>query len=258
MLTRTLALACFVLSLLPLSGAGLSVVSLNMAKETDLAAITRDLARGKTGDVLLLQEVVGAPGERSGVAYQLAEKLGMQTAFAPAAPGVHDRGLAILSRYPLRDVSLRKLKECDLRFRSRQRIALAATVQTPAGPVRVYNAHLDTRINAGERLQQIAPVIEDAAAFRGPRLIGGDFNTNDLYWLGNVLPLPSSGTHVKLIDVLMRARGFFTPFRNSEPTFRHFGRHLDWIYLSGLTVRASGIQPMPFSDHHAIWTDLSY
>src|SRR5438876_12403261 len=80
---------------------------------------------------------------------------------ASNAPGVYDQRLAIVSRYPVMNVQIKRLKACDLRFRSRNRFVMAATVRTPWGDVRVWNVHLDTRINPQERLDQLRPVIDD-------------------------------------------------------------------------------------------------
>ncbi len=154
----------------------MAVVSLNTAKVTDAVRIVRDIQsapRLRSADVFLLQEVANEDTKAS-VADQMAHKLGYFVAFSPAAPGVFDQGLAIVSRYPILDVEIKRLKECNLRFRSRQRFALAANLRTPWGDVRVWNAHLDTRINSEERAEQLAPVIEDASKHTGPRLIGGE------------------------------------------------------------------------------------
>jgi endonuclease/exonuclease/phosphatase family metal-dependent hydrolase len=234
----------------------LAVVSLNMAKETDVKKVIEDLSsapRLREADVLLLQEVANEEDQGS-VADQVAGRLGYFAAFSPAAPGVYDQGLAILSRFPLTDVEIQPLKACNLRFRSRSRFALSATVETPWGDVRVWNAHLDTRINASERLEQLAPVIEDAADYRGPRVIGGDFNTNEFRWLGNVMPFPGGPKHAETIRRAMKANGFFTAFANGIATCRVLGRQLDWIFVRDLRMLSTSVEPVPFSDHHAIWT----
>ena len=233
-----------------------AVVSLNTAKVTDADRIVRDIQsapRLRSADVFLLQEVANEDTKAS-VADQMAHKLGYFVAFSPAAPGVFDQGLAIVSRYPILDVEIKRLKECNLRFRSRQRFALAANLRTPWGDVRVWNAHLDTRINSEERADQLAPVIEDAAKHTGPRLIGGDFNTNDLRWVGNVVPLPGGPNHGQAIRRAMEQRGFVTPFVNAVTTFPVFQRQLDWIFIKDLVPVASSVEPAPFSDHYAIWT----
>ena len=182
----------------------------------------------------------------------VARTLGFATAFAPAAAEIYDQGLAIVSRYPIGEVQIKNLKLCDLGFRSRNRFAIAATLRTPWGDLRVWNVHLDTRINPGERLDQLQPVIDDAATYSGPRLIGGDFNTNDLYWLGNVLPLPFGPAHGTAIREAMKKQGFETPFSAGEATFKPLRRQLDWIYLNGLKSVAASVEPAPFSDHNAI------
>ena len=172
----------------------LTVVTLNMAKETDVARVLRELQSVpvvRDAGILLLQEVTKAPGQQQGMAARLAAALDRRVAYAAAAPEVFDQGLAILSRYPLTDVRVRALKAYDLGFHSRKRIALAATAQTPWGAVRVFNTHLDTRLNARDRLEQLDPVVRDCAVFTGPRIIGGDFNSNGFYWLFRLLPLPA-------------------------------------------------------------------
>jgi endonuclease/exonuclease/phosphatase family metal-dependent hydrolase len=229
---------------------------------TDADQIVRELSASpaiRDADVYLFQEVVQPGKDKPDIGHEVARRLGRQAVFAPSfcMGGDVNQGLAIVSRYPLRDVSVQSLKACNLRFRTRSRIAVGATVDTPSGPVRVYNAHLDTRINPDDRVAQIQPVLQQAAAFNGPRLIGGDLNTNSMRWIGNVLPIPGTDGQITAVDRLMRQFGFSTPFRAADPTFDFLGMHLDWIYLRGLNVRGAGIQPMAFSDHHAIWTRLA-
>jgi endonuclease/exonuclease/phosphatase family metal-dependent hydrolase len=239
----------------PATGPGVSVVTLNIARETNIDRILDDFhgnAAVERADIWLLQEVMHPHGGPDSVAHDLAKRLGVYVTSSPAYPGVSGDGLAILSRYPLSDVLVRRLPTFDLRFRSRSRQALAATVQLPSGPLRVYNAHLDTRINAQERVAQIRPVIEDAAAWKGPRLIGGDFNTSNFRWIQNVIPIPMGHFQGRAVYDAMTGRGFSTPFRNIGATFDHFGFHLDWIYTRELETRSPSVIPMRFSDHHAL------
>lgn len=236
----------------------LSVASLNTSKETDCDRMVRALdsaPRLRQADLLLLQEVVNADGQAN-TAGDLARRLGYFAAFA-AAPDAYDQGLALVSRYPIRDVSVQPLKKYDLGSRSRSRFALAATVQTPWADVRLWNTHLDTRINAGTRLEQLQPVIEEAARHNGPRLIGGDFNTNDVYWFRNRLPLPGGPSHSTMIRRAMQQHGFETPFPGALNTFPVLRRHLDWIFVCDLRSLAATVEPASFSDHHAIWVNLS-
>ncbi len=236
--------------------AGLTVVSLNAAKETDAAKILRELNANpavRDADVLLFQEVAQAPDQRQCAAEFLAAALDRHIVYSPAATGVTDQGLAILSRYPLRDKTVRALPAYDLVVRSRSRIALSVTVDAPSGPVRITNAHLDTRINAGDRVRQLAAVLEENG-FRGPRIVGGDFNTNDFYWLGRVMPLPFPGVQPARVRSFMERHGF-TTLNGTHNTHDLFQR-LDWVFASGIRPRETAVYPMQFSDHHAVWVRL--
>jgi endonuclease/exonuclease/phosphatase family metal-dependent hydrolase len=236
----------------------MSVVSLNMAKQVNVLTVFQNISaapRLRQADLFLLQEVAGETGKRS-IADELAGRLGYHVAFS-AAPTGSDRGLAVVSRFPISDVSIKPLKTYNLRFRSRDRFFMALTMRTPSGDLRVWNTHLDTRLNTEQRLEQLLPVIDDAAACKGPRLIGGDLNTNDLYWLGSVVPLPRRGpSHSYAIRQAMEQRGFQTPFSSFTVTFPQFHRQLDWMYVNGLQPVSWSVEPVPFSDHHAIWASL--
>jgi endonuclease/exonuclease/phosphatase (EEP) superfamily protein YafD len=134
---------------------------------------------------------------------------------------------------------------------------LAVTLWTSKGPIRIITTHLDTRINARDRLEQLEPVIEDAKAFPGPRIVGGDLNTNNMRWLASLIPIPFAQVQTAAVQRLMESHGFKTAFARSGPTFDFFGFRLDWIFHQGISPLASGIQPLKFSDHHAIWAQYS-
>lgn len=240
---------------LPVRDGGLSVASLNMAMEHDAHVVLRDIEAApavRNADVLLFQEAVNSAASTEGVPGTVARSLGMRVVFSPAGPGVYDRGLAILSRYPIRDPHVIKLEVYNLRFHNRSRFALGATIDTPAGPLRLWNVHLDTRINAQDRVAQLAPVMQEAAAAPGPKIIGGDFNTNYMYWAWNVLPLPGLGRQAEAVRQYMAGHGFAPPLQDGLVTFKRTGMHLDWIYENGLKARAAAVDRIPFSDHHAL------
>lgn len=235
-------------------GQTFSAVSLNLAKVADpdrVVSSIRASQRLQEADFYLFQEVRHSETSAS-VADEVARQLDFSVAFAPSA-GADDQGLAIVSRYQLFNVEMKQLKTCNLRFRCRDRFALAATAQTHWGDLRLWNLHLDTRINQQERLLQLQPVMHDAASHNVPRLIGGDFNTNGFYWLGNVLPLPWRSGHGSAIRKAMRQQGFESPFPNRLDTWSPLHLHLDWIFLGGLKSIATGVETIPFSDHKAIW-----
>lgn len=210
-------------------------------------------------DLVLLQEVVHSP-QQPGILETLVERLRLHALFAttsePNIEGVHE-GIAILSRRPFRDAATLELHRFGLHFRSRCRLALGITVENNAGlPVRVFGVHLDTRINAAERIRQLMPVVEAAERFDGPVIIGGDFNTNDVFWVQHTLPLPYAHNQRKRLREFLTQRGFFTPMNGRSPTFNHFGFRLDWIFTRSLETSEWGIEPISFSDHRAVWMRL--
>lgn len=236
----------------------LSVVSLNLAKEEHCDVVMRDLRNAPRlihADVLLLQEVVERKGQPS-LAHQLARRLGYSVAYSAEMPGVEDRGLAIISRYPISNTRVRPLPHYDLRFHSRNRFSIGTTVQAPSGAIRVWNVHLDTRLNAAERVAQLSPLLKSTESGAAARLIGGDFNTNEFYWIGNILPFPAGKSHSAVLRAEMRRFGFESPFPDGLVTHPVARRHLDWIYASGVKPVHSSVEAVPFSDHHAIWLSL--
>jgi endonuclease/exonuclease/phosphatase family metal-dependent hydrolase len=239
-------------------GQTLTVASLNIAMVEDPNVIAQEIRTApnlSNADVLLLQEVVNQ--NHTSVAEAVARQLGREAAFASPDGVLTKGGLAILSRHPIADQRVHQLKPQNLVFRSRKRIALAATILTPDGPVRIINVHLDTRINPGERIAQLRPALDDASCFYGPSVIGGDFNTNDMQWVSNVVPLPYKGWQAARVRILMESRGYRTPFQKREATFHHLGMQLDWIYVAGLEPIGHGIDRIAFSDHDAVWTRLA-
>ena len=243
------------------AGPGMSVVTLNMAKSTEIDRILGEfhgISALRDADILLLQEVKQDDGARQCAAEMLAAQLGLHVVYSPATTGVTDQGLAILSRYPLRDVHVQPLKRFDLRYRSRTRIALAATADSPWGPVRIFNAHLDTRLNTAQRLEQLQPVLQAIGEFHGPLIIGGDFNSNRFYWLEHVLPLPTWRSQALGVQDFMVRNGFRTSIPTGQATFDYLGMHLDWIWLRGLNSDASRVYPLDFSDHHAVWSRVEF
>jgi endonuclease/exonuclease/phosphatase family metal-dependent hydrolase len=241
------------------SGA-LSAASINIAKVTEIDRIVAELQEYPElggASILMLQEVARAAGGQLSAGEMLARRLGFNVEFASPDGEKTVAGLATLTRYPLRDKKVLALRNVNLIFRTRKRVALAVTVDTPGGSIRVINAHLDTRINPKERIEQLGPALADAAAFGGPVIIGGDFNTNDMQWISHVVPLPYPGWQAAAVRRLMTERGFSTPFEVRRATFDHLRMQLDWLFTTGLTPLRSGVRPLDFSDHHAIWAEFA-
>src|SRR5947208_1846275 len=77
------------------TGPGLSVVTLNMAKETGMEKILTEFHATpalRDVDILLLQEVKQDAGARQCAAEHLAESLGLHVTYSPATTGVTDQG----------------------------------------------------------------------------------------------------------------------------------------------------------------------
>jgi len=245
----------------------LRVVSFNVHYARDVGLLAQSLKSNpalRDADVFLLQEIESYAGEGSSRARKLAEALGLNYVYAPArstrSGGTH--GLAILSRYPLSEIEVVPLPHNDLGAKTRRRIALGATVEAAGRRLRLYNLHLDTRINIDARLAQLAPVLE--AARRQPHetvVIGGDFNTNPLRWAwGGRLPWFRSNQAAE-VDSFMDARGFATPLTASgSTTHRKLWKvRLDSIYIRGLEPKDFHIEEgVDVSDHFPVWLDLAW
>jgi endonuclease/exonuclease/phosphatase family metal-dependent hydrolase len=237
----------------------LSVTTLNMAKEKNPERILKEWRAHPAiwnSDILLLQEVAHFDAGQPSVAQTLAKDMNRHVISSPSETKRDVDGLAIISRYPLTDLEVKSLDHNEMLFHTRHRIMIAATVQSPFGPVRVYNVHLDSRINKRARLKQIQPVISEAAKWRGPRLIGGDFNTNYLRWAGNVVPIGVSD-QAGAIRKAMSAEGFTTAQIRCGPTSDFLKLRLDWVYARDIQVSDAAIEPLNFSDHHAVRVRLA-
>ena len=233
-----------------------SSLSLNLHGTRDDHAILTALQAGgfEHADVMLFQEVVRPRQGGLGAVDRLAQVLGMEVVFAPGFElrSGEQEGLAILSRYPIVQSRVIALEHNNLFWKSRRRVALAVMLQTPAGQLRVYNVHLDTRVNLKARLEQLRPVAEEAAAVSGPVLVGGDLNTNPYRWVGHTLPVlvaPDQGVGVLRY---MNALGYASAFPRGTRTSRWFNMQLDWLFLRNVEAGPVAVRPISFSDHHAI------
>ncbi len=134
------------------------------------------LVEAVDADVLLLQEVARTPMLRSDL--WLADRLRLDMAFARANGDLgavgFEEGPAVLSRFPLGEVHLRQLSHG--RNPLVRRVALAAGVESPFGPLLVASAHLGLiqRHNAGQT-RRLRTWVTGLAADRAA-VVGGDFN----------------------------------------------------------------------------------
>jgi endonuclease/exonuclease/phosphatase family metal-dependent hydrolase len=236
------------------------IASINIDRELDQGKMIKEFEKSPQlarPDILLLQEVEGQSEECRKMVQNLADVLGLTYVHMADSPpqGANGDGLVTLSRFPLKNTGIIPLKQFNLVFHSRRRIALFQTVETPLGEVLLFNLHLDTRINPEKRLEQLSTVLEASRSETRPVIIGGDFNTGDYRWLIHVMPIPN-GRQTGAVIERMAESGFETPFRNMGPTHDSLGMRLDWIFLRWLKSFGAGIEEIDFSDHHAVWTEI--
>jgi len=165
----------------------LRVMSLNMlhgrprfehlSERLDLIA---EEIRFHDADIVLVQEVpwrlqLGSAaeilGERTGLNHLYLRANGSRWTI------LFEEGEAILSRYPLRDVTFTELGPRAAFFE--HRVALQATAVTPWGDVRVFVTHLtngEEEINQGQAMSLLT-IVEAAGA--GVAVVGGDFNARE-------------------------------------------------------------------------------
>lgn len=214
-------------------------------------------------DVVLLQETDGTFDAVPSDAARLAESLAMGHAYAPTIELEEGtRGIAILSRFELRDVEvmfLPVLEETLLPESSRA--ALGVVIDTPSGPLRIINVHLDVGLNVAERIVQLRPAVVDAPT---PVVVAGDMNTNDYVWAEGTIPLlpvdaAADTSQAAEVDDFMRALGYAAPTATFGATYDGLleDYRLDAIYPRGVAARDGGVdRALELSDHWPIWLDL--
>jgi len=144
-----------------------------------LAHVIRSAGADVVGLNEVLQPVTGSRHTQEPLA-ELADRLDMFYAFGASGwidrkgPGWHGPvGNALLSRYPLRDVTNTLLPGLHP---TKQRSLLAATLgDGPSPGWRAHVTHLDHAFE-GIRLLQVRAVLRHLPA-HGPHYVGGDFNT---------------------------------------------------------------------------------
>lgn len=240
----------------------LRVVTFNVAMKSAPAirAAIAQSAQLRAADVIFLQEIEHVGGQARSRAAELAASLAMHHAYAPAFArddgGSH--GIAILSRHRLSDVQVMELPRRDVHYNTRRRVALSATIHAGSRPMRLVCVHLDLRIRSRDRIEQLAPVLEAAAAKGLPVVVAGDFNATPFTWLWRVVPVPG-GRHGAKLEAFARRRGFDTPLAASGPTSPWLNMRLDGIYTRRATVLASGVdRGVQISDHLPVWADIAW
>lgn len=139
------------------------------------------------------------------VAKEIAKSLGLHYAFTPCyinldkgngqeidkvqgqnEVGVH--GNAIFSKWPIQNPRQILLKNCKDKMRGKEKRlgsqrALVVDVRLPMGPLRAVCLHLDAHSSQHQRYLQTKTILDflDRESWKGPTLIGGDWNTSTYY-----------------------------------------------------------------------------
>jgi endonuclease/exonuclease/phosphatase family metal-dependent hydrolase len=211
-------------------------------------------------DVILLQEVEYHLHEGKGRADQIAEFLGYECIYAPASTrgsrGTH--GLAVLTKLPVLETEVVQLPFFKLGFRSRRRIALRVVLDTPQGPVQVYNVHLDTRINIQHRLQQLSAVMENFhTKAKLPTVIAGDLNTIQATFIARSIPIFFANQRAA-VSRFLQGHGYISERIRGYTMKQGLVRfNLDGIFANGLQISTIAVERnVQVSDHAPIWADL--
>lgn len=155
-----------------------------------------------------------------------------------------DTGVALLSRFPLLEVTRIDLpwQECQWR----PRLAVAATIAVGGKDIRIFNAHVDPHAGVDGQLAQLEVIAAQADATTLPTIVLGDFNTL---------------SRQKCIETreFLEAHGYTTPFPTGTATWRGSGlrMHADWIFVRGVEIERWGVaRPLNVSDHWPIWAEV--
>ena len=164
-------------------------------------------------------------------------------------PGTAAYGIALLSRYPVRNWQVLRLPRIPVRFpmylpepgrvtivKEEPRAVVVGQVDSPLGLLTVANTHLSF-VPGWNRIQLIR-LRRDLAAFPGPRLLLGDLNATP--------PAPAARTGYRSLW--------------DAPTFPGTGptRQLDYVLTDGPDLRgtAGSTPAVPISDHRPLVVDV--
>lgn len=129
-------------------------------------------------DVVSIQEAWMAPEEGS-QAVRLADRLQRHVVEAHPPPEAGDgRGLAVLSRWPIRAQAVHALPSGDAP--DERRLAIHAEIATAVGNLHIYTTHLNWRVDHSHiRQAQVRRLLEIIAQSHDgllPPVLSGDFN----------------------------------------------------------------------------------
>lgn len=223
---------------------GITVLSSNLCHDwpfhrrmsNRLEAFAR-LVEAQNADVVLLQEVARLPGLQ--VDKWLSQRLGMAYVYS-RVNGHEDEigfeeGLAVFSRYPIKDTHLKIMGDQINPFV--RRLGLAATLETPWGEFLAFSVHLSL-LNK-RNVDQLAGLIDWVNTLSGERaaFIGGDFNA-----------------HESTKQILEARKTWLDTFRYSNPNNDGFTHIMRWPW--GTPLRRSRLDYIFLKPDRSEWRIL--
>jgi endonuclease/exonuclease/phosphatase family metal-dependent hydrolase len=202
------------------------------------------IVKANGADIVLLQEV-DRNTTRSGNVDQiarLAQLTGMHSAYGKAIDfqgGAY--GIAMLSRWP---ISANETVPLHNTTPVESRVTLLATIDTPAGPLRIANTHLDASREDRHRMEEVPQFLSAANGV----LAGGDFNST-----------PDSSVHAAVLSSGYRdafsecGAGNELTYPASPPQKR-----IDYVFLSaGLRCSSASVLDTDASDHRPLLVTIN-
>jgi endonuclease/exonuclease/phosphatase family metal-dependent hydrolase len=223
------------------------VVTFNVefSRHVDLAIeALRNREALRDADVVMLQEM-NAPAVEA-----IADALGFHYVYYPATERSEGGfGNAVASRWPIVE-DHKVILPHPSPANAERRVAVAATIDAPFGPVAVYSVHSETPwLSLRGRVEQLQRLLDDVheryTPQRIPVIIGGDMNT------------PEARGADMLRDVFRRD-SFVHATRDVPNTADYFVARvtLDYVFVRGLRVMDAGDEVTDASDHAALYVLL--
>lgn len=144
----------------------LKVMSYNLWSYNFQTGATLELIRREQPGILLLQEAYMHNAFITTLLSKLEHLYPNQPFYLAYDPPT---GQAILSRYPLKKI------EVDVDKGRVQKVL----IDSPVGQLAVWNVHAADPYRWASQYRQLTALAEDIAAFDGPLIVAGDFNTTD-------------------------------------------------------------------------------
>ena len=193
-----------------------------------------ELVLSEKVDILLLQELLRTPDFHTDK--WLSDRLGMAYIYSRSngnAPEIgFEEGLAIFSRFPIKNHRLAQLSDQNNPFS--RRMALGTSIETEGGDVDVYSVHLGILNHQNKKqFSHLKNWVEEQSGSI-PAVIGGDFNSNE-----NTSQMHAAKTT------------WHDSYRSKHPTGNDYSHELRWPW--GSVLRRSRLDYLFFRRGEGSW-----